>query len=236
MRDAALDSTAVTNVESIFRALHDAGAKYVVVGGLAVVLHGHARLTADIDLVIDLAPGEAVKVLSALERVGAVAGPWSPLAVRIAAPSRCVLCVARRVTWLRSVAASFQAPVLFVLAQDLTRMRIIANVDEADIARLHERLVAEARVDAFPGEVFRGEVTEVRFGATVTSGVANPARVPPSSTTIVALRTGSADAVRPSGPGPASTATSAIAHATMPTSQAARRPRRIPVIVPSVQQ
>jgi hypothetical protein len=80
VRDAALDSTAVTNVESIFRALHDAGAKYVVVGGLAVVLHGHARLTADIDLVIDLAPGEAVKVLSALERIGMI--PRAPVPIR----------------------------------------------------------------------------------------------------------------------------------------------------------
>jgi hypothetical protein len=50
-------------------------------------------------------------------------------------------------------------------------MRIMANIDEADIAKVRERLVAEARVDAFPGELFRGEVTEVRYGATTTSGV-----------------------------------------------------------------
>ena len=42
--------------------------RYVVVGGLATVLHGHARLTADVDLVIDLAPGEARKALEALTR------------------------------------------------------------------------------------------------------------------------------------------------------------------------
>jgi HlyD family secretion protein len=71
----------------------------------------------------------------------------------------------------QTVAASFQAPVLFLLAGDLTRMRIMANIDEADIAKLREHLVAEARVDAFQGEVFRGEVTEVRFGSTTTSGV-----------------------------------------------------------------
>ncbi len=71
----------------------------------------------------------------------------------------------------QTVAASFQAPVLFLLANDLSRMRIVANVDEADIARMREHLVAEARVDAFPGEVFRGEVTELRFGATTTAGV-----------------------------------------------------------------
>jgi predicted nucleotidyltransferase len=40
--------------EPLFKALNDAGIRYVVVGGLAVVLHGHARLTADVDLVVDL--------------------------------------------------------------------------------------------------------------------------------------------------------------------------------------
>lgn len=89
---------------------------------------------------------------------------------RILAPIDGVV-IQRSIDEGQTVAASFQAPVLFVLAQDLSRMRIIANVDEADIARLRERLVAEARVDAFPGEVFRGEVTEVRFGSTTTSGV-----------------------------------------------------------------
>jgi len=89
---------------------------------------------------------------------------------RIVAPIDGVV-IQRSIDEGQTVAASFQAPVLFVLAQDLSRMRIIANVDEADIARLRERLVAEARVDAFPGEVFRGEVTEVRFGSTTTSGV-----------------------------------------------------------------
>jgi hypothetical protein len=44
--------------------------RYVVVGGLAVVLHGHARLTADIDLIIDLTPAEAEKAISALEATG----------------------------------------------------------------------------------------------------------------------------------------------------------------------
>lgn len=56
--------------EPIFVALDDAGARYVVVGGLATVLHGHARLTADIDLVIDLEPSEAHKAMSCLASIG----------------------------------------------------------------------------------------------------------------------------------------------------------------------
>ena len=56
--------------EPMFRALNDAGARYVVVGGVAVVLHGHVRLTTDLDLIIDLEPGEARKVLEVLVGLG----------------------------------------------------------------------------------------------------------------------------------------------------------------------
>lgn len=71
----------------------------------------------------------------------------------------------------QTVAASFQAPTLFQIAGDLTRMRIIANVDEADVAQMREHLAATARVDAFPGETFRGELIELRYGSQTTSGV-----------------------------------------------------------------
>ena len=47
----------MSTIASVFAALDEAGARYVVVGGLAVVLHGYARLTSDIDLVVDLRPG-----------------------------------------------------------------------------------------------------------------------------------------------------------------------------------
>jgi len=56
--------------EPMFRALNDAGARYVVVGGVAVVLHGHVRLTTDLDLIIDFEPGEARKVLEVLVGLG----------------------------------------------------------------------------------------------------------------------------------------------------------------------
>lgn len=54
----------------IFDALNAAGARYVVVGGFAAVLHGFARLTADIDIIVDLAPSEAMKAITALEALG----------------------------------------------------------------------------------------------------------------------------------------------------------------------
>lgn len=56
--------------ERVFRVLGEAGARYVVVGGLATVLHGYVRLTADIDLVVDLEPSEARKAMQALGRLG----------------------------------------------------------------------------------------------------------------------------------------------------------------------
>lgn len=60
----------VSLFEPVFEALNEAQVRYVVVGGLATVLHGHARLTADIDLVIDLSPAEARKALEALAGLG----------------------------------------------------------------------------------------------------------------------------------------------------------------------
>jgi hypothetical protein len=56
--------------EPIFKALDEAGIRYVTVGGVAVVLHGHARLTADLDLAVDLAPGPAAAAVKALEQLG----------------------------------------------------------------------------------------------------------------------------------------------------------------------
>ena len=54
----------------IFAALDDADVRYVIVGGLAVVLHGHARLTVDLDLVLDLATGPSVRAVAALSDLG----------------------------------------------------------------------------------------------------------------------------------------------------------------------
>lgn len=54
----------------LFKALNDANVEYVIVGGLATILHGYARLTADIDLVINLDPQEAVKAIKAITGIG----------------------------------------------------------------------------------------------------------------------------------------------------------------------
>lgn len=71
----------------------------------------------------------------------------------------------------QTVAASFNTPTLFKIAQDLTDMRVIADVDEADIGQVKEGLPVTFTVDAYPDDTFRGEVTQVRQQATTESNV-----------------------------------------------------------------
>jgi HlyD family secretion protein len=71
----------------------------------------------------------------------------------------------------QTVAASFSTPTLFTIANDLTKMRVIANVDEADIGQVKEGQHVTFTVDAYPNDVFDGQVTQVRLQATTTSNV-----------------------------------------------------------------
>ncbi|MBD5402200.1 efflux RND transporter periplasmic adaptor subunit [bacterium] len=69
------------------------------------------------------------------------------------------------------VAASFQAPELFKIAQDLTKMQIEVNVSEADIGKVKEGQEVEYTLDGYPDSTFYGTVTQVRLDSTVTSNV-----------------------------------------------------------------
>ena len=71
----------------------------------------------------------------------------------------------------QTVAASFNTPELFTIAQDLTDMRVIADIDEADIGGVKEGQRVSFTVDAFPDDKFEGEVTQVRQQATTESNV-----------------------------------------------------------------
>ena len=70
--------------------------------------------------------------------------------------------VSRAVTMGQTVAASFQTPTLFLIATDLTRMQVDANVSESDIGGIKNGNTASFTVDAYPKRVFEGTVTEVR--------------------------------------------------------------------------
>ncbi|MDR1356447.1 MAG: efflux RND transporter periplasmic adaptor subunit [Tannerellaceae bacterium] len=71
----------------------------------------------------------------------------------------------------QTVAAGFSTPTLFTIANDLRQMRVIADVDEADIGQVEDGQNVEFSVDAYPNDVFEGKVTQVRLEATVTSNV-----------------------------------------------------------------
>ncbi|WP_337583799.1 efflux RND transporter periplasmic adaptor subunit [Prevotella sp.] len=71
----------------------------------------------------------------------------------------------------QTVAASFSTPELFTIAQDLTNMQVVANVDEADIGDVKEGERVSFTVDAYPDDTFEGTVKQVRQEATTTNNV-----------------------------------------------------------------
>lgn len=71
----------------------------------------------------------------------------------------------------QTVAASFNTPTLFTIANDLTRMQVQADVDEADIGQVKVGQRVEFTVDAFPNQTFNGTVTEIRLQPVITSNV-----------------------------------------------------------------
>lgn len=79
--------------------------------------------------------------------------------------------VARNVDVGQTVAASLQAPTIFTIAQDLTRMLVYAKVDESDVGRIRSGQQVTFKVDAFPKETFNGTVTQIRMNPTTVQNV-----------------------------------------------------------------
>jgi HlyD family secretion protein len=71
--------------------------------------------------------------------------------------------ISRAVDVGQTVAASMSAPTLFVIANDLSRMQVNARIDESDIGRIHTGQSVTFKVDAYPGEIFKGTVSQVRL-------------------------------------------------------------------------
>ena len=104
----------------------------------------------------------------------------------------------------QTVAASFQAPVLFTIAQDLRHMNALADVDEADLGRLAAAKdpLVDVQVPAFPGDTFKGRLSEVRYNSTTTQGVVtypavidienNDLKLRPGMTATISIRTAEA--------------------------------------------
>lgn len=73
----------------------------------------------------------------------------------------------------QTIAASFQAPKLFIIAKDLTRMQIEANVDESDIGQIKENQSVRFDVQSYPDQIFTGKVRQIRLQPTTIQNVVN---------------------------------------------------------------
>lgn len=113
--------------------------------------------------------------------------------------------VERNVDVGQTVAASLQAPQLFLIANDLSRMQILASVDESDIGLIQERQPVRFTVQAYPDDRFTGRVQQVRLQSTTTENVVNytavvdvdnpEGKLLPGMTATVDFLTGSAEDV-----------------------------------------
>jgi HlyD family secretion protein len=79
--------------------------------------------------------------------------------------------ISRNVDQGQTVAASMNAPTLYVIAADLTKMQVVANIDEADVGRMRPDQQVTFTVDAYPGEAFTGTVQQVRLQPAVVQNV-----------------------------------------------------------------
>ncbi|HOA13419.1 MAG TPA: efflux RND transporter periplasmic adaptor subunit [Myxococcota bacterium] len=79
--------------------------------------------------------------------------------------------ISRQIDVGQTVAASFQAPVLFQIAGDLRKMEVHTSLAESDVGQVHDGMPVEFTVDAFPSRVFKGEVKQVRYSPTTVQNV-----------------------------------------------------------------
>ena len=113
--------------------------------------------------------------------------------------------IARNVDVGQTVAASMQAPTLYIIANDLTEMRVNASIDESDIGEIQPKQPVRFRVDAYPNDAFSGIVSQVRLQPVVSQNVVsyvtvidvpNPGlKLKPGMTASVTVETGRADDV-----------------------------------------
>lgn len=113
--------------------------------------------------------------------------------------------ISRNVNVGQTVQASFQAPKLFEIANDLSKMQVECSVDEADIGKVQEGQKVRFTVDAFPNETFAGTVKQVRYSPTISQNVVtyttivdveNPGmKLRPGMTATVSIVTGEAKGV-----------------------------------------
>ena len=98
--------------------------------------------------------------------------------------------VSRNVDVGETVAASLQAPTLFTIANDLTKMQVLASIDEADVGQVRPGIKANFSVDAYPGETFSGDISQLRLNAQTAQNVVTYSAVIDVSNPDLKLRPG----------------------------------------------
>ncbi|MEK6325226.1 MAG: efflux RND transporter periplasmic adaptor subunit [Acidobacteriota bacterium] len=98
--------------------------------------------------------------------------------------------VSRNVDVGQTVAASLSAPTLFTIANDLTKMQVLASIDEADVGQIRQGIRANFSVDAYPGETFSGEISQLRLNAQTLQNVVTYSAVIDVANTAMKLRPG----------------------------------------------
>lgn len=93
--------------------------------------------------------------------------------------------IERNVDIGQTVAASFQAPILFLIANDLAKMQVIAQIDEADIGAISEQAEVGFTVDAFPGQNFQGKISEIRLSSKLPGSGAEAQQAAGSTNVVV---------------------------------------------------
>lgn len=172
--DAARISTAKAAIEGDKASIVLAQANYDRVVGLAAQgLAGTAEVTTNKGA-LDAAKAKlhASEAQLALAGASLTTSQTNLAFCKIYAPIDGIV-ISRSIDVGQTVAASFQAPVLFTIAQDLRAMLVLADVDEADLGRLTaaKAPTVEVSVAAFAGDVFPGKLTEIRFAPTTTQGI-----------------------------------------------------------------
>lgn len=147
--------------QALDRALTQQAAGLVSVQAVEAARASHARAVASV---------ASARAQAALSQANASSSDWKLTKTRITSPIDGIV-LARLVEPGQTVAASFQTPVLFRLAADLTRMTLHVKVDEADIGRVREGQGAEFRVDAHGERVFQSKVESLRNEATTENNV-----------------------------------------------------------------
>lgn len=130
---------------------------------------------SELDLAESTYSADLAQVKSAQAQINQALASYSTAAsnlryTKITSPVDGVV-ISRAVDVGQTVAASFQTPELFSVAQDLTQMQIEASVSEADIGKVKKEQDVEYTLDGYPDETFKGKVSQVRISPTTVSNV-----------------------------------------------------------------